>query len=309
MDPTTQLSNQAFLDYVTSDDPGLMKQANDNVTNYTRRFMREEGFTRKILPPLAVSDDQLTRQVDTAKPTIVIDREPGVPAAMSIPFGTTPMGRYIKGNRYRVMFDRIVSRKFNSDIAELRTYQMDIRQVISDNAIKDILAEEDAKFIAASDAIIGSAGSTVSATGAIQHVNQAGTVTRTNVVESLKIMNNTPSRLEVDCALLNHKTVKDVLKWQRTEAGGDISQEMLIKGFTEPGLFGVKWVVTIKRNLVADSSIYYYAEPSYLGKFLTLEDATMFTDKRAYTIEFFIYESIGGAIANVAGVTKVNFTG
>ena len=65
--------------------------------------------------------------------------------------------------------------------------------------------------------------------------------------------------------------------------------------------------MTIKRDLVPDSTIFLFAEPKFMGKFFTLEDMTMYIDRRAYLLEFFAYESIGSTIANVAAVGRVDF--
>ena len=70
------------------------------------------------------------------------------------------MNLYIRGPRYLVMMDRIVTPRFTKDVDELRTWIMDIRQVLSDNAIKDMLAEEDGKFITAVNTALVAAGST-----------------------------------------------------------------------------------------------------------------------------------------------------
>jgi len=136
--------NKALLDMF---EQGMQKEAQQLVTDFTRMRMREDGFLRKIIPPVEVTNDDLDIQVDTDKPVIVCEREPDSPAAYSVPFGETPFNRYILGDRYRVMFQRIMTPKFYKDVSELRTYRMDIRQVLSDNALKDMQAEEDGKFI------------------------------------------------------------------------------------------------------------------------------------------------------------------
>ena len=128
-----QVLNEAFFDQLAT--PGMEKNALDAVNEFTRVRVREDGFYRRFLPPVQVSNDDLDRQVDTDKPVIVVDKEPGSPAAISIPFATLPINVYIRGPRYRVMFDRIVTQRFVKDIDELRTRQMVIRQVLSDNAI------------------------------------------------------------------------------------------------------------------------------------------------------------------------------
>ena len=140
-EPTAKEINSALLGML--DTPGMEKQAQDAVNDYIRVRMREDGFARRILPPVQITNDELDRQVDTDKPVKVVDKEPQSPGAISVPFATLPINRYIRGPRFRVMFDRIMTPRFTKDIDELRTYDMDIRQIMSDNAIKDMLAEEE----------------------------------------------------------------------------------------------------------------------------------------------------------------------
>lgn len=302
-------SNAAFLDRLESDDPAMVKSAADGVNDFTRTKMREDGFLRRILPPIPISDDELDREVHTDKPVKIVDLEIETPGSVSVGFATNPVGRYIRGKKYRVMFNRIMTPEFAKDIEELRTYNHDIRQVVSDNAIKDMLAEEDGKFIAAIDGIIGTKGSTVFETNAIQHKSITGSasITRNGIADSLKVMPELPSNLEAKTGLINHITVKDLIKFDRIAAGGDLAQDMLLNGFSEQKIGGVNWIVTIKRSLVANDSIYYFAEPRFLGKFYLLEDATMHLRKEAFMIQFFAYECLGVSIGNIAGVVKCKF--
>lgn len=304
----TEVVNSTFLDKLQSEDPGLRKEAADAVNDFTRVKMREDGFARRILPPITISDDELDRQVDTDKPVKVVDKEPGSPGAISVPYATNPMNEYIRGPRYRVMFARMMTPKFVKDVEELRSYHMDIRQVLSDNSIKDMLAEEDGKFIYATvNALGGSAGATVTTTGAVQWRATTLEITRETLADSLKVMPSTANRLENATALVNNITSKDVIKFRRDEAGGDLAQDLLLKGFSEQTMMGVRWIITIKQDIVPTNSVFYYAEPKFLGKFFILEDATMFMDRRAFMIEFFAYQSIGAAIGNTAAVARYDF--
>jgi hypothetical protein len=305
----TKALNEAFVDKITSEDTSLRKEAQQNVNDFTRDKMREDGFWRKILPPVDIANDELDRQVDTDKPVKIVDKEPGSPAAKTIPFATLPDNEYIHGPRYRVMFTRIVTPKFTKDVDELRTYDMDIRQILSDNAIKDMLAEEDDSAIAAVDTIVGAAGSIVTETGVAQHQEVDGGVTRETVNDALKIMPSTPSHLEVSTILVNNVFIKDVQKWGRDEVGGNLSEEIVRNGFAERIMLGARWIVSIKRELLGDDEMYMFAEPKFLGKFYVLEDTTMYIDKKAYFLEFFAYEAVGSAIGNVAAVAKATFTG
>jgi hypothetical protein len=299
--------NEVVLDQFTGS-PEMVKSAQDTVTEFTRLKMREDGFWRKILPPINVSNDDLDRQVDTDLPTVVVDMEVDSPAAASIPYGQLPFNEYISGKRYRIMFDRIVTPRFTKDVDELRTYDMDIRQVLSDNAIKDMLAEEDGKAIAAIDTLLIGVNQVQPLTGVAQWIDLSGGVTRDNFAEALKTMPSTPMHLETATCLVNNITVKDFMKWGRDEVGGDLAQEILQNGFGERNVMGVRVLVTIKTDLVDTGSMYMFAEPMKLGKLLVLEDSTMYIDRKAYMLEFFGYESIGSCIANIAGIARVDFT-
>lgn len=305
MEPTAKQVNSAFVGML---EQGMTKQAQDAVNDYIRVRMREDGFHRRIQPPVQITNDELDRQVDTDKPVKVVDKEPNSPGAISVPFATQPINRYIKGPRFRVMFDRILTPRFTKDIDELRTYDMDIRQILSDNSIKDMLAEEDGKFILTCNTLLGGvAGAVVTETGSIQWQNVGGGVTRDSVAEAMKIMPSTPNHLNPAIALVNNVTIWDVVKWGQDEVGGDLSQELMTRGFAEREIMGVNWIVTIKRDLVPDGSMYQFAEPKFLGKFYTLEDVVLWIRREAYMLEFFAYESIGAAIANVAGVARADF--
>ena len=305
--PNVKQMNDMFINKIADGSPTLIKEAADAINDYTRLKMREDGFWRRILPPVGITNDQLDRQVDTAKPVKIIDMEPDSPAAVSVPFAALPISRYIRAKRYRVMFERILTPRFTSDVDDLRTYDMDIRQILADNSIKDALAEEDGKAIATVNSILLGADVTIPETGVAQWVTLSGGVTRDNLAEAMKVIPRTNRRLNTAVGLINNITIWDIVKFGRDEVGGDLSQDMFKTGYGERELMGLRWIVTIKRDLVPDSSVFLFAEPKFMGKFFTLEDMTMYIDRRAYLLEFFAYESIGSTIANVAAVGRVDF--
>jgi len=304
----SKLLSQTIFEKLASRDSSLEKQAVDAVNDFTRTKMREDGFYRRIMPPIPLSNDDLDRQVDTDKPVKIVDKEPDSPAAISIPFATLPTNLYIRGDRYRVTFDRIVTPKFTKDVDELRTYHMDIRQILSDNAIKDMLAEEDGKFISAVNTALVGAETTVPTSGVIQYKQLSGGVTRSNLWDSFKIMPGTPSNLEVHSVLLNNITIKEVAKLNRTDMGGDLSEEIMRNGWTYSEFMGVQWIITIKKGLVPTGTMYHFADPKFIGKSYLIEDTTMYIRREAYFIEFFAYETLGGTIGHTSGLARVDFT-
>lgn len=287
--------------------PGMEKRAIDAVNDFTRVKMREDGFYRRIIPPLQIANDELDRQVDTDKPVKVVDKEPDSPAAISIPFANLPLNVYIKGPRYRVLFDRIVTPRFTKDIDELRTWVMDIRQVLSDNAIKDMLAEEDSKFLSAVNAALIGKDVIIPTSGVPQYVGISGGITRDTMQDAFKVMPRTPSHLEVHTVLINNVTIRELMKWGRDEMGGDFSQDVLKNGWSEMEFMNARFIITIKRDLVPDDTIYMFSDPKFIGKSYLLEDTAMYIKREAYMLEFFAYETIGGALGNYSGLARVDF--
>lgn len=302
----TRMLNEALFEQLTT--PGLEKRANDALNDFTRTRMREDGFARRILPPIQVNNDDLDRQVDTDKPVKIFEREPGSPAAVSLPFGTLPINAYIRGQRWMAGFDRIMTVKWQKDVDELRTYIMDIRQVLSDNSLKDLLEEEDRKLIAAIDAVmIGPDVPSQFNGNCVQWKTIVGGITRETVQEARKVMPRGPSRLEAHTALINNITIKEIEKWYRDEMGGDYSQDVMKNGWSESNFAGMTWIISIKRNLIPDDSMYMFSDPRFIGKMLTLEDTTMFVERKAFMIEFFSYETIGGGLGHTGGLARVDF--
>jgi hypothetical protein len=287
--------------------PGMIKTAIDAVNDFTRIKMREDGFARRIMPPLQIANDELDRQVDTDKPVKIVDKEPDSPAAISIPFATLPTNVYIRGPRYRVAFDRIVTPRFTKDVDELRTWIMDIRQVLSDNAIKDMLAEEDSKLIGATNLALMGADLNVPWSGIPQWVTIHGGITRDSVLDSLKIMPSTDARLEAATVLINNISIKEVMKWGRDEMGGDFSQDVLRNGWSETDFLDKRWIISIKHDLVPTDTIFMYADPKFIGKMYVLEDTTMYIKREAYLLEFFAYETMGGTIGHTGGLARADF--
>jgi len=321
----TRMVNETLVAGLTSGDNFLQKEAIDGLNDYLRVTMREDGFARRLCPPVNITAADLDRQVDTAKPTVVRDKEPNSPVAYSVPYGTTPMNHYIKGPRYRIMFDRILSRRFNADVNTLLTYDMDIRQILNDYILKDIMGEEDRKYIGLTDWICGdgavavtTVGSGVAgnpvlidqqdpATGSSKWVSGAA-IDRSGLANMMKGLPSSIRHLNPATALVNNITVWDVVaNGTRDEIGGNLAEELFVNGFAERIIMGIPWIITIKTDLVATNSIYQFTEPKYLGDFLILDDITVSTKNENYMIEFFGYESIGSTIANDAAVCRCDF--
>ena len=320
----TSVMNKRILEDL---ERGEVKRAQAASTDFTRTQLREDSYAFKILPPEVATDDVLVPSLDHDKPQVYWELEPDSPAARWVPFQTVPDGEYIYGSRYVIPMARIVTPKFEKDIDELRTYKTDLRKVLTENSIKDGLKEIDGKFIGLNQDIVsnsgadvptafGEAGAVVQAiTGKKQWYAFESALNRDTLADAKKCMlrGSTYEGMEDKfvlrnyIALMNDVTAQDILKFDRTEAGGDLAQEMLKKGLVLDELMGVKTVYTLKRSQVPDNTIWFFAAPEFLGKCFYMTDWTMYMKKEAFFIEMFSYWLGGMAIGNVAGMIRVDF--
>jgi hypothetical protein len=286
---------------------GEVKSASAAGTNMLRRRIREEGFTRRIIPPQMARNEDLNRVLENDRPLIIEDMEPGTPGALSIPFNDATISTPYYGDKFPVYFNVITTREYVKDINELRTYKMDLRQVVTDNALKDVQTEEDGNFIAGCDVIVGSTAG-VGASGVQQNFNISGGLNRQTYKEVLKKLTN--QNLNNGIFLMNRNTFTEFLGFDRSEIGGDLAERLFTEGLTaltEAKVFGVKILSTIKRNLVPDNVMYLFTEPNYLGRFYELQSLVMYVEKKKDTLRWSARETIGLSVGNVAGIAKVNF--
>lgn len=304
------VSNRELLARIDEATDGEIKQASTAGSNMIRRRIREEGFLRRIIPPQTVTNDDLDRVIQHDRPVIIEEMEPLSRGAKSIPFGSSADTELYYGNKYLCEFNEVTTPEFTKDINELRTYRSDLRQVITDNALKDVQTEEDGQFIAMCDTIVGTENTANGAGGIIQNFAPATTaMTRENYTQVLSLLED--QMLNNGVILMNRKTAKKFLTFDRSEIGGDLSQDLFKEGLSalsEAKIFGIKHIFTIKRDLVPDGVIYIYGEPGYLGKFYTLQELTMYVEKKKNILRFSARETISCTIANVAAVARFRFT-
>ena len=307
----TRMVNETVVRGLVSDDNALRKESQDKINTYLRLRQREDGFFRKFFDVVEIGPGDLDKQVDTPLPVIVKDMEPNSAGAYTVPFGTTPMDSNITAPRYRIMVDRIMSHRYVADVNTLLTYDMDIRQVFNDFILKDILAEEDRKGMLVVQAVAsnGAAVNTVNALLASCGWIQAGAFSRITLAHAMKGLPSSNRRLNPAAALVNNLFVWNVVALTRDNIGGDLAEELFVNAFTERKIMGINWVITIKQDLVGDTSMYQFAEPKYLGDFVVLDNVTLSTKHEDFMLSFYAYESVGATIANIAGCVRADFAG
>ena len=83
--------------------------------------------------------------------------------------------------------------------------------------------------------------------------------TRETIQDARKIMPRGPSHLEAHTALINNVTIKEAEKMGFDEMGGDFSQDVFRNGWAEVQFANLNWIITIKRTLVPDDTMFMFS--------------------------------------------------
>lgn len=312
MNPDIQATNAKIIDQITS---GQEKQAAENFSKVLRLRAREDGFLREILPPETITPNMLTKQMDTDMPAVVLDMEPNSTTAYDIAFGTGSSGAAMVGPRYRITMHRLATDRYQTDVEKLKTYDMDLKDVFSDLMLKDLMDEEDRKFIAQCDVIVGDLNDTntttnsrLANTGALGFIT-AGSVSREALFHARSGLPATSNKLPPSKSLVNVLFLDQVAALGREALGGDLAEDVFVNSWTKANIAGLDTTATIKHDIVPNKTQYIFAAPKYMGKFLISEDVTVSFKQEDYFIMLRAYESIGCSIRNEASVAKVQYTG
>jgi hypothetical protein len=286
-----QFLNQSFLDKL---DQGLEKEAGVAMSAFVRQKLREDGFTRKILPPTMITAAELDRQM-TEEPTVIVEKEPDSVAA-NLPFLGRPEPRYFTGVRYPVTFQKIQSAEFTKSKFELATYRTDIRTVLQENSVKDLQKQEDQNFY-------GSVMAVAQANSAVYNVG--GGFSINNLMTATKYL--VQKQVPVGCILMTQSMYADYLKQPATQMGSELVSSLVAGEKTLDNFYGFKIIVTNKNDILPDSQVAIFTSQQYLGQSYLLQDATVFLKTEADMVTFSTYEAIGVGLGNINGVVIANF--
>ena len=314
-DAKEQIMDANLLKMIEKGGSADMEKVAQTANDVTRTQIREGSFANKILPPEKIGNERLAPTM-TEDLIVIDDLEPDSPGAKYVPFETVPEGEIITGSKYITPLARIVTPKFTKDIDKLRTYNYPIRKMLTDNSIKDGMATHDRKFIETVNSIVsntatGKAGGAQKITGKVQWMDFDEGLNRDTFTDATKMLprgNKDDKFIARNYIMLAHEnTLRDVLKLGRQEIGGDLAQKHWEEGLTETTIMGIKAISTIKRSLVPEGYIYFFAEPTFLGHNYTLTDWTMYLKKEAFFIEWFSYWLGGFSFGNIAAMAVARF--
>lgn len=303
------LMKELVDDVLTAPD-GFVKKASLVTSKATRTQIREEGFQRAILPFDNITNEDLDYFGDSELPGVWFEMEPDSPPARTVPYDSTPNTFAYRAEKYVVLISVITTEEATKNVNQLRTYKTDIRQIVSDNMLRDIHTQEDTSFIVTVDRAIGSVVNLSAAPGVeVQNVNMGGAFSRQNVKRAQSFLSE--RQLPPGVFLVNQRTANEFLGWHRDEVGGDLAVDLLRKGLKALDrfeMFGIPYISTIKNNLVLNGAMYQFTTKEFLGNALMLEDITVTIKKEYDIIRMRAQEQVGFTFGNTRGLQKLQFS-
>ncbi len=308
---------------------------------FIRDHLREEAYCRKVMNAKKIdpSDCQVSLTHDTL---IRIEEVEPQSRAMSMGFRGEPTARYISAPRFAIGFFTISSEKFEKVEQELLAYRMPITKVIEDNSVKDIQEIEDREFTVHLESMIEfmqidangapGAANTFNTTNVLAGTALGGLdvgatglrgakikgqlalaettdnfnvqpVQRPDFVNLFKVL--VGKRLQPERVLITESDWTDILQWTSEDMGAKAQTDTLLDGYKYNLLLGMKFIRTIKNNILREGNIYVFAAPEFFGYFYILNEVKFYIDKIANRIMWQSWEDIGMGFGNISGVAKL----
>lgn len=300
--------SERLYDMIASDGDGSKTAAAQELTDYTRLKNREGSFASKIIEPSQFDRNRLVPQMHIDQSVMLFEYETDSPFAVPVDYGTTPSDFIPRGRRYPVVFGRTQTQKVVIDLLELQTYQQDLRQILADNMVKDLVALRDQRLIKACRRILGGVGVTLPWVGKAMYQNLGSALTFSAFARSKNIMRDTQFHIEPATVLMHHTRRTDfeifaVEEFQGTDKAIDIA----FNGFSETEFSNLRLLFTIKDKIVPHADVFYFGPQEYLGRYVNWVQPTMSLKKEDSIVQYYIWEVFGITIANPAAVSIVQF--
>jgi hypothetical protein len=226
--------------------------------------------------------------------------------AYSVP-GTLPSNVYIQGPRYKVTFDRIVTPSFKKELTpvsmvkdvkfietlddtkltdqqimdglkRLGEPELSLRDILSDNCIKDLMADMDRDILNRINM------NTPNKLLAVYH----GRIDNHEVV--VVVDSETESIIKVTSDKIFDKKKASVFEKAYFDSLTDLSN---LSNLSEHFEWYAQKVMTALNRLHNPNP---FSDPKFIGKSYLLEDETEYITRQNYMLEFFTYETIGTTV-------------
>lgn len=121
-----------------------------------------------------------------------------------------------------------------------------------------------------------------------------------------------PARqMKARCFLLHETDFTDLLAWDNTDAGLEITSEIVKDGYKYSTIGGYTFITTVRDNpdIVQPGQIFGFPSPEFLGRFLTLENTKFFIKTEGRFVSMEAWEEVGMGFGNIRGISCILLAG
>lgn len=306
------IKGQNLTKALTSDDYAVRKSAQEGQEEILQTHVRGDCIVDKFIPPQDISEDDLDPQVNSVKPMRFKEMDTRSPGAISMAFGGAVPNYYMHIPRYLITYHRLVSFRLVADVSDLLTYRGDITRLYHDYLIKDIIDQKDRGFLLPIRTACGDLNDTSTAranqTGAVGYT-EVGTPDRQAFAGIGQSLAETRNNLSPATVLVNNSTMWDFMVPDHDEVGGPAAEEIYFNGFQERTIGGLKYVSTVKNQLIKRGDGYVFAEQDTLGDNDVLKPVSFVNRSEAWYMDMQCWTEVGGALPNLAAFARFDLSG
>lgn len=282
---------------------GTIKMASSAGTSFIRKQVFEKGWTRQICHFEVLNgsgDKRLVPMFNTDYPVAMFYIEPTNYPAAVLPFDQGTHTQYYRADKAPMTFFKIATPEFQKNRVTLDTYPFDLRKVIMDTGLKNMVKTEDLVWYNLSDSVAAQNNGVYTFTGGMEPLvmNEITNIfTKHSLNHGVNLINKVTFSALVNGQKNDFQQFGDALTSKVFEEGA--------KAFDGKNVYGMKWISTFKTDIVPDNVIMAYTEEDYLGKCAELYKPVMYVKREKDRISCCAEEVIGMLIANTAGVAKI----
>jgi hypothetical protein len=296
--------NQGFLAQIRSGPDGMAKMANTINEEIILTILREDGIARRIMPFKPISSAELSTDLNNPDiPVVFVPVEPQLNEylAFAVDFMQPSKDLWFRSKVAPVYFKPIKTKTIRLHEGQLLANNFPIRSYIESIAKNDILAVEDIFLVGAIERCVAKFAATNALVGTIP-------LTKEDIADANKAMIR--NRLATVMIVLNEITYQDILKWNNSEVGSMIMEDLIEQGPKGEELkykswFGFKWVLTNNIDVVAENVLYLLPAQRYLGISYMLADAEQWLEFRDGILSTNTREIVGRNLFNPRGPIKM----
>ena len=307
--------NKDLLSGLFDGQGSLRKKASDERLNtWLRTIQRADGIARKMTAPTPVTEnDFATGIVTTDAPAIPRQKMPQSAGAISANFDTGTYVSDMHAPKYLVYLQTMWTPKYRIDKIYLTAYNGPLEQIFRDLLLMDLLEREDRQQIDLYNASVGVKNTVNTDTESCRFIEAGSEVSRASIAHALKGLLLTSNNLTPSKVLCSRVFWLDIVAaCKATEVGNNLAEQTLTgqQSALEDSLMNVKWVSTIRHDIVQPHTLFIVAPNENLGDFITYGDSQVITEVIDDTwLTLLGKQIIGQHVANKAAVTRVDFTG